>query len=51
MLSSACGPAGWSAPVVKFTSSWHEPHAFELGYVYQFAACTGFFAGSVPSWQ
>src|SRR5450756_2035308 len=30
-VTSDCGPAGWPTPVVKFTSSWHEPHAFELG--------------------
>src|SRR4051794_37055243 len=32
LLSSACGPPlvaplPWPAPVAKFTSSWHEPHA------------------------
>ena len=38
-LSSACGPAGWFAPVAKSTSSWHDWHAARPGLAYQLGAC------------
>src|SRR5690242_7346732 len=44
--ASVCGPAGWFSPVVKLTSSWQEPHAAELGRVYQMLA-----SAAVGSWQ
>src|SRR5437762_558639 len=34
-LSLACAPAGWLAPVAQLMSSWQEPHASRLGFVYQ----------------
>src|SRR5216117_3544513 len=48
---SGCAPPAWFAPVVKFTSSWQEPHAAALGCVYHASDCVGFEAATVPSWQ
>src|ERR1035441_5357971 len=38
-LSSICGRLTWLAPVAKFTSSWQDPHAATLGFVFQLSAC------------
>src|SRR6185295_17632477 len=40
--SSAIGPAGWPAPVVKSTASWHAPHALRLGRFFQLSASAAF---------
>src|ERR1035437_5984652 len=44
MLSSGCGRLTWFAPVVKFTSSWQEPHAAALGLVFQASGWPAFAA-------
>src|SRR4029077_13980135 len=48
---SGCAPPAWFAPVVKFTSSWQEPHAPALGCVYHTADFARLAVATVPSWQ
>ena len=49
VVVEACGRLTWFSPVAKFTSSWQEPQAPRVGFVFQLSACGAFWWQTVQS--